>query len=710
MRFLVRTLAIGAVALSAFALSKGHAEPTAAWHLEDRVPADTLAMVSIEDVGGMAARLEKTALVRMFQDPEMQAFLEPLLAGLQDLAGDGGPMGQLPPPVRALLEQLVHLRGQVAVALVSVDVQRKMPNLVASLDFGEHVDEFMGFLTQMRAEADPDGEHIQVVQRDGRSWWQVQMPHGPQLMATVFGSAFVIGTDAATMEAVIRGDAAGSLGGGGGAYRTVHAQAGGGDLAAFAYLNVPALVTMLQEGPLGEREMRMARALGLDTVKAAAYGLSFQGDGFRDALILHTPDADHGLMTLMEMPAFEPRFLAEVPANAFYYAEGRANFEGLLTRVRQLMGSIDPRAADEMDQGLGWIGDQLGVDLESEFLAQLSGHAGAYMAFPETGGLFPEFVYFLGAKDPAAFEPVMDRLVQGIAAMVTEEGGAVASTRSMPYHGTTLHLLELQGDRRREMIPFTPSWARVGDAFAITLVPHTLKEVILRHEAGGPAHGGLAAQEDFQEILGARPRAAGEVAYLDLQGMLSLLYDTGVPIAQMLAKPNMLPREMPPLDVALLPAARTMRPYLRSVGVYTTWNRDGMSIAVQGPIPMLALGLVAMGAGMAFGMRAIDAPHRAMRGPMAAPAGDLDRVQQDMAEIQARDLARSVRLFILQNDRMPDTLEELVGSDVIKSLPTDPWGSPFRLVVVDTEERQFQLVSAGGDGRLGTPDDVVVDG
>ena len=109
-------------------------------------------------------------------------------------------------------------------------------------------------------------------------------------------------------------------------------------------------------------------------------------------------------------------------------------------------------------------------------------------------------------------------------------------------------------------------------------------------------------------------------------------------------------------------------------------------------------------------MRAIDAPHRAMRGPIAAPAGDLDRVQQDMAEIQARDLARSVRLFILQNDRMPDTLEELVGSDVIKSLPTDPWGSPFRLVVVDTEERQFQLVSAGGDGRLGTPDDVVVDG
>jgi hypothetical protein len=715
MRFLVRTLALGAVALSAFALSRGYAEPSARWQLEARLPADTLAMISIEDVGGMGARMERTALMRMVQDPEMQAFLEPLMAGLEQLATEDGPLGQMPPPLRMLLEKLAGLRGQVAIGLVSVDMERKFPNLVASLDFGDNVDDFMTFLTEMKAEADPQGEHIQVVERDGRSWWQVQLPDGPPLLATAYGSAFVIGTDPATVESVIRGDTPTSLAAEGGAYRAVRTQAGGSDLAIFAYLNVPSLVAMLEQGPLGPREKRMADALGLDTVKAAAYGMSFQGDGFRDALIVHAPDADHGILTLMESPPFEPRFLSHVPANAFYYEEGRANIDGLLARVRTLVKDIEPRAIEEMDQGLGWLGDQLGVDLENDVLAQLSGHMGSYMSFPETGGLFPEFVYFLGAKDPDAFEAVMDRLVQGIAGILTEEGQAIATTRSLPYHGTTLHVLELQGDRRREMIPFTPTWARVGDAFAIALVPHTLKEVILRHEGGGPAHGGLAAQEDFKEILAARPRAAGGVSYFDLQGVMTMLYDTGAPLAQMLGKPNMLPREMPPLDFALLPATRTMRPYLRSLGIYTTWNKDGLSIALQGPIPMAAVIGVFVG-GMAFGMRAMAPGPGFDRGDFGAEVPDeagmrgMEQIQHDMAEIQARDLSRSVRLYVMQNDRMPDTLEDLVGSDVIKVLPSDPWGSPFRLVVVDAEARRFQLVSAGADGRLGTPDDVVVDG
>ncbi|MGE0192339.1 MAG: type II secretion system protein GspG [Planctomycetota bacterium] len=715
MRFPIKSLAVGALALMAFTLARGFAEPESPWRLQDRIHGEALAFLSIEDVAGTGARLEQTALAKMFAEPEMKAFLQPLMAMAEQMTGEQGPLAQMPPAVRSLLEQIGNLQGQIAIALLGMDPATGQPTVVASLDFGKNVASFQQFLQTAKDELDPEGEHVKVVERGGRSWWDIRFEGGPPLTATVHGTTFVMGTDPDAMAGLLDGQAHAALSAEGGTFTSLRTRAGGDDLAVFAYVNVPRIVELLRDGPLGDRELAMANALGLDTVRGVAYGMSFQGDGFRDAFLLDTTGAEHGLATLLDMPPYEPRFLKHVPANAFYYAEGKASYDQLIEKVRGIAKAIDPRAVEEMDQGLAWIGDQLGVDIEGELLAGLDGSAAAYAAFPETGGLFPEYVYFLGAKDPTAFEATMDRFVQGLAGMLTQEGDVIATTRTLDYRGVTLHVLELQGDRRREMVPFMPTWARLGDAFAISLVPHTLKEVVLRAESGGPAHGGLAAQEDFQEILAARPRDAGTVGYLDLQGILTLLYDTGAPLLQMLVKPNMLPPDMPPMDFALLPATRTLRPYLRSVGIYSTWNRDGISVAVQGPIPMAAVVMaVAAVAGFAMARGVAMAPaqeaelDRVMRKP--TEASSLERVQRDMAEIQARDLARSVRLFVLKNDRIPDTLEELIESDVVKVLPKDPWGNSFRFVPVDTAAKRFQLVSAGPDGDLGTGDDISIDG
>jgi len=43
------------------------------------------------------------------------------------------------------------------------------------------------------------------------------------------------------------------------------------------------------------------------------------------------------------------------------------------------------------------------------------------------------------------------------------------------------------------------------------------------------------------------------------------------------------------LDWAQLPAARTVRPYFRSIGMYTTWNKDGFALQMHGPLPMAGL-------------------------------------------------------------------------------------------------------------------------
>jgi hypothetical protein len=708
--------------LSAFLvlLPRGFADPRDGWSLESRVPATSLALLGIEDVGGMAARFERTAIAGLFREPEMKAFAEPIGKAVMEMvrSEEGSPLGPATPMIARLLEQLAGLRGQVALALVDMDMDRGQPHLAASLDFGPHVGDFATFLERMRKEMDPDGQAITSFDKDGRTWWQ-HRGDGPPIAATTVDTAFVLATDAGLLERVIAGTGEPMLAASAD-FQGVRRRAGGSELGMFVYANVPAIVDRLAP-MMGEDGARIATALGLDTIKAAAYGMAFSGDGFMDSFIVHAPGADHGLLRLMEMPPYQPRALAWAPANTFYFEEGAIDVAALLPNVRELMAGIDPSMTEQMDGMLGQVNAMLGVDVEKEVLGGLAGGLATYVAMPDTGGLFPEVAIMMQAKDPAAFEGVMERLARGVAGAVTEEGDVVASTRTLEYRGQRLHLMELQAARGDDVVPFTPTWTLLGDWCVITLVPHAMKEIVLRAQAGG-ASAGLAAQEDFRSLREAMPKPAGEITYVDLQAAMNLLYDTAVPLLQTAVKPNLLGRQVPfPLDWAQLPAARTVRPYFRSLGVFTTWNRDGMAVQMHGPLPMVGLFAMAAGAGAAMflgGVRraeSIQVPYGAggrMPEPPEVPedAGSSTSAKARQASMQAMQLTSYVRIFVLTEDRMPASLDELVEKEVIGSVSNDPWGHPFQLRVLDEKARRFVVVSAGEDGEFDTADDVKAGG
>ena len=94
-------LALLATALTfATALPRGWAEPRDGWDLAARVPASTLAFASLEGIGTWEERLGQTAIGKLFAEPEMKAFLEPIAKSWQEMAkGMQAPpgMAQLPP-------------------------------------------------------------------------------------------------------------------------------------------------------------------------------------------------------------------------------------------------------------------------------------------------------------------------------------------------------------------------------------------------------------------------------------------------------------------------------------------------------------------------------------------------------------------------------------------------------------------------------------
>ena len=696
------------------ALSRGYAEPRDDWSLEARLPQSAFGIVTIESVGTLQARFEKTAMSGLFEEPEMKAFSAPIEKAMTEAmeAGEEGPLGKSGPMVLKLLKQLEGLKGQVAVAVLDVDVDREMPVVAASMDFGKNIADFVTFMQSMRAELDPEGKAVREFEKDGRVYWQ--LIDGPPITATTVDTAFVLATDDTVLEGVMAGVGEKNLGAHA-EFRAVRAKAGGDDLALFAFANVPAIVAKFA-AEMGEDELAIANHLGLDTVKGAAYGMAFSGDGFMDSLILHAPKADHGIVPLMSIPTYKARALPFAPANAFWYEEGSFEIAQLLPRVRTLVEGIEPGASKDIDEALKHVNDAIGVNVEGELLPALTGAFGSYMTMPATGGLYPEFALMMEVKDPAAFEGIMARTAKGIAGMATEEGDVVATTRTLEYHGHTLHLMELQAARGDDPVPFTPTWTMMDNWCVVTLVPHAMKEIVLRRAAGEP---GLASQEDFQALRRVMPEDAGTMSYLDLQGILSLLYDTVVPTLQTVAKPNVLGKEVPfPLDWAQLPAARTARPYFRSMGAFMTWNEDGMAMRMHGPMPIAGLMMVGAGVGAFVFMAGMSEPRMRppmeIRGPRAGGPGVRPRrpgnAQTRLAHLQGQQLASYVRVFVLTEKRLPKDLQELVAKEVIPSVSKDPWGGAYRLEVIDAEKKTFRIVSDGPDGKAGTADDVAAGG
>ena len=689
-------------------LIPARAEPGNGFQLERRLPATTLAFVSIEQMDAWQQRLEATALGKLMADEEMQAFLAPITEAAQKLT-EGGMM-EMPPLVMDLMAQMTGLQGQLGVGLVSVDPQNEKAVLAASLDFGSHVGDFLEFVKRVQTEMDPQGQKVKTVEHDGRTWWEVDLgPGAPfSLHATTVDTAFVLATDADLLKSMLAGPSESSLGTLED-FQTVQRRVGGSDLGVFVYGNVAAALGAF--GEMMPTEARMiANALGLDTVKAVAYGMAFKGDGFRDTLLVYAPGADHGLVPMLQMkPLTAPRTLDLAPASSFYWSEGALPFDTMIERVRALVASIDPDATEQMDGGLGQVAQFLGVDIEKELLAGMKGGYGSYAALPVGGGLFPEIAVIFEVKDPASFEGVFDRLAQGIAGALNEDGEVLASTRTMDYHGITMHLFEMQEARGDDVVPFTPTWALLGDRLVITLVPYSMKEIVLRSQ-GLASTPGLASKEDFQSLMALKPGTAGYMEYLNLKAGLGLLYDTLVPLLQTAAKPNVMEDLPVPMDWAQLPPASRIKQHFRSLASFITWNEDGLEISMQGPIPLIPVVFTtaAVSALMFTGMRTEMSPMPMPGGAIGIGpgAGDVEaEMDLELAKIQAEMLIEAVEFYRVEKGELPGTLDVLVKEGLMGAVPEDPWGGSYRL---RNENGRYFVESAGPDRQYATADDVKV--
>ena len=84
------------------------------------------------------------------------------------------------------------------------------------------------------------------------------------------------------------------------------------------------------------------------------------------------------------------------------------------------------------------------------------------------------------------------------------------------------------------------------------------------------------------------------------------------------------------------------------------------------------------------------------------PATDTAAATKARADIAT--LEEAVELYRLNRMTYPSGeqgLQALVGERIVKRLPKDPWGNPYRYSAPGRDGRDFDIVSYGADGREG---------
>ena len=699
------------VALTAILPRGSGAADVAPIHLEALVPAKCLGFASIEEIGTLGARFRATALGKMFDDPEMKGFLAPVKEDLEKLAKEKQAKGGLPipPMVMELLGKLTGLEGQAAVAVV--DVTERKPVIAACLDFGAKLSDFVEFMT--RVKDDPAGDKPPLSTRvdGGHTYWLIGNPDHPEAVATPVGTALILSTEldwvthtANSGLATVEGSLAASP-----AFQRVRAGTGGSSLAVSAYVNVP---EVLAKAKLKDRARKMIDALGLGGVEALGYGMAFTGDGMLDSLVLDAPATDRGLLTIFPTRPTDLSALSWAPSTAFYFAEQSFEFSTVVAKVRDIVGRVDSGMAEEMEKGLAKAHEMLGVDVEKDLLAGLSSDVAAWLALPETGGVYPELGLSFRVKDPAAYEKLIEKTADALCQEIGRHEKVMASRRVLEWHGKRLHVIDLSGVSRHAMVPFTPTICFTGDRMLVTAVPHAMKEILLRQETEGMGSGGLAAQEDVKSLLAAGPKGASSFGYLDLQAILAILYDTGVPLLQTVAKPNVLGGVPIRLDWAQLPAARSMRPYFRSLGAFCVSDGKSLRVSIHSPVgvlmPLAAVGLVAM--------TMVRGHHRSIEVERATAEVAVPANVTAEAQRKADLLRDAVLAYHAATGKLPEGLQDLTGKNprtdapYASEIPLDPWGFGFVYTVTSSAKAEFEVRSWGVDGLPKTEDDVVASG
>lgn len=582
--------------------------------LESLVPANTFFFASLNDVAGMRTQCSRTAMAKLFNEPEVQQFLAPAMQEIRKQLKMAE--AQAGHPILSILDSI---SGQAAVAVVSYDplYGGLIPDAAIMIDLGKGRAEFQTIHDEALAKAEGN-VGVATKEHAGVSFQIVTLPMGIDLSIAYFGDALVLTTMTERMRDMIdasQGKLEQSLATNQ-TFKVTNEHTGNNAFFS-AFLNVESVM-----GHFGDRMPPMATQvmgkLSIDSMKGIGFGSSFAGEGIRESFFAYVPGEKKGLMKLFYSdPGSGMALLDRVPRNAFYAAAGRGDVEKLYAEALQLVGDIDPNVLEQVMGGIYQAEEFVGLRIREDLLAPLGNQMAGYAAMPRNGGLIPDLVMMVKLDQPEKFEQSLLHLVNRGKEMMAGDRRLSMELRNLDYAGSKIYYLHV-AEKWGDPVAVTPSYVRHGDLAYMSLYPQVLKDLAARKFAG-PS---IKENPDFARALKGLPADMTSVEYMDFGAVVRILYGTIVPVAQLAAK-----RADLPVDMALLPRTETVAKHFFG-GIWgMKLEDDGISFHASTPVGVVPTMFVAAAPLMLFAsareVQSLEiAASPAMREVEVAPAAE----------------------------------------------------------------------------------------
>lgn len=632
--------------------------------LEALLPADTFMVASVPDVPSMHDQMSRTALGKLWREPEMQRFLRPAMEMLeQQLEKAEQRSGH------RLADVLGLFRGQIGMAVVEFDPMfgGLIPDAVMYVDFGERRADAEKLIGEMMAKA--KNMAVRTSEYEGHEIRHVTMPNGMEIAASWFGSAMALSSRADRLEHMYDAWQAGPAKclQASPTYGAAMAKVGGANAFLNVFVNVEAILEHFGQR-VDPAVMHALDVTGLSGMKSISMASSMAGEGIRDSFFVAVPGEKRGLMKLAyTAPDASTGLLDHVPQDAFYATAGSGDVNEMLSILMDLARNFDPSIVDQVQMGLDQANQMLGIDIRKDLLEPLGNESAAYVMLPKGGGLIPDLVMLVRLDDPARFENALTQVVARMKMMMEENQKRLRMEhRTMEFMGKTIHYVNVS-HRRGDPVPVTPSFVIDGDLLAVALFPQPLKEMIAR----SPDAPSIRQRADFRRVLKGLPGGLKTVEYMDLGAGFRWLYGTAVPVLQAVGK-----HQKCPVDFALLPRTETIAKHLFGAAWGMKATDAGLELHAYSQIGVIPM-TVGMMVPMLFFARGrqtyewrVDeaAPTRPTREaapmpiePPVEPAGPVD------PRVSLKEIYIALLYQYAEKSAYPENLGQLVESRALES-------------------------------------------
>jgi len=326
-------------------------------------------------------------------------------------------------------------------------------------------------------------------------------------------------------------------------------------------------------GPMRENIEAALQSAGLANVEALESVSGLNETGYVASTLLRLKGDPSGLFTAFPDTPLTADDLQHIPEGAKIAVAGRIEPAKLMQTARDTARQIDPRAAQQFDQVVARIEEQLGFQINGDLLDSLGQLWTLHLGGGETLLSWSDLLVTVEVEDREKLQRIHDQLINKLRSQLPLAGGDGHGRR----RGVTIRDFTFQDERVYfvnvigEEMPVAPAWCLTESKLVFGLFPQAVKNHLLR----GDDSASLAEHPAVSAALaGDNPPFA--LATEDTKALFEALYPLALVGGQMLA--SELQEEGIDIDISVLPAPDAISRHLDSS--ITTWTHTDSGIAM----------------------------------------------------------------------------------------------------------------------------------